>query len=451
MKKIIYILIVFVVFGCAKEEAVPVVVDFEYEVFNNDFSIPVQIVFFNRTVGGEEYIWTFEGGVPSRSTNRSPGVVQYDKKGTYSIELFATNQDGETGTKTIEIQIDAPVVIDFEIENLVDNFSPAVYKVVNRSQGATNFNWTFEGGIPASSTEEDPGDISFNDPGDHIIRLEISNGRENFDLEKTITVAPFVVSDFNSQVAFEDDDFQIPVRIQFENISVSATSYQWSFEGANITTSSEENPEVIFNEVGVHTITLTVTNGKETKVTSKTIEIFPDTNLRVLENIRFGINTAHNTNTVGSFYNIKDREVYTADEISAGNSNSVDLVFFGLNQSFTENFFTSPNKLSETSFIELLNPKQTIFINSQELDNRPGFLPLTTSQFDAMMDDTALNGFIVEETVPGSQPFDNSTTPRIVLFQTQEGTKGAIKIKEYIEDGQNSFVIVDIKVQKQPK
>ena len=64
-------------FGCVQEEAVPVLVDFEYEVFNEDYSIPVQMVFFNRTEGGDDYEWIFEGGTPSRSLDRNPGVIEY--------------------------------------------------------------------------------------------------------------------------------------------------------------------------------------------------------------------------------------------------------------------------------------------------------------------------------------------------------------------------------------
>ncbi len=449
MKKIIYIFsLLLLLMGCAKEQAVPVVVDFEYEVFNEDYSIPVQMVFSNRTVGGEEYEWKFEGGVPSRSVNRNPGVVQFDTKGVYTIELFSTNQDGESDSKKIEIQIDAPVIIDFEVTNLVDTFSPAVYQISNVSSGANSYKWTFEGGIPATSTQENPGEVSFEEPGEHIIRLEIGNGRESYDLEKTITVAPFLVADFEYTVAFEDDDFQIPAKIQFENKSISGTSYQWNFQGASTTLSTEENPEIIFTQTGTKTINLTVSNGKETKTISKQITFFANTNLRELTDIKLGINTANNAG-VGSFYNIKDRLVYTDQEVTSENEPFIDIVFYGLNQSFGENFFTSPNDLSETTFTAFDNPKHTIFINSQELDNRLGFTPITVSQFDSMINDALLESKVIEKTAPGSQAFDDMIVPRIVLFQTQEGKKGAIKIKQYVEDGQNSYVLVDIKVQKE--
>lgn len=451
MIRILYILIISILLtGCTKEVALPVIVDFETDVFNEDYSIPVQIVIINNTEGGDDYEWRFEGGIPSSSVNRNPGVILYEIKGVYNIELTATNRDGSRDTKTIEIQIDDPVIIDFNITNLIDNFSPATYTFQNNASGANSFLWTFEGGTPTTSTNETPGEIVFTEPGEHNITLEISNGRETYNLQKTIIVEPFLISDFDYEIAFQDDDLQIPVLTKFKNTSISATSYQWTFEGANITSSTEENPEVSFIEVGTHKITLTATNGKETKTTIQSIEVFNNTNLRTIENIKLGINTANNEG-IGSFYNITDRLVYLTSEITTDNDNLIDLVFFGFNQNFTENFFTSPDNLSETSFENLQNAKTTLFINSQELDNRTDFTPLTSAQFDAMENDDLLHSKIIEETPSGIQGFDNSVIPRIVLFQTQEGQKGAIKIKEFVTDGQNSYVLLDIKLQKEAR
>nr|WP_231552180.1 hypothetical protein [Capnocytophaga canimorsus] len=47
-------------------------------------------------------------------------------------------------------------------------------------------------------------------------------------------------------------------------------------------------------------------------------------------------------------------------------------------------------------------------------------------------------------------PFNKDLIPRIVLFQTFDGRKGAIKIKEYISEGAQSYLLVDIKIQKIP-
>jgi PKD repeat protein len=449
MNKIIYILITLILLtSCAREEAVPILADFDIDVFEEDFSVPVQVVVHNKTEGAEEYQWEFQGAVPSASVKRSPGVIQYETPGTYTITLTARNRDGSTDSKTIDIQIDAPVVIDFQVAPTIDNFAPARYLITNNSTGATHFSWNFEGGTPATSAKQHPGDIEFSEPGEHTIRLEINNGRETYDMERVITVAPNLIAEYTSQVAFEDDDFQVPVRMQFTNTSVSATSYTWSFQGATPSTSTAADPEVTFTETGTHTVTLTATNGKETKMYSTQVTILENTNLRTYTDISLGINTAHLSNTVGSMYNLVDRKVYTANNITTAIAEQIDLVFFGLNDSFERNRFVSPDILGdETTFLPLTNPKKTIFINSQELCGCTA--SLSVAQFDTMTNDGVLHPLSITETPGGLQDFDNSILPRIVLFQTQEGKKGAIKIKEYVADGQHSYIRVDIKMQKE--
>lgn len=447
MKKIIVVISLLFAFGCAKEEAIPVVVAFDYEVFNDDFSVPVQVVFYNKTEGAEDYEWKFEGGVPSRSVERSPGVIQYNEKGVYTIELIGQNQDGSRDSKTMEIKIDSPVIVDFGVTNLVDTFSPATYTFQNKSSGATAYSWTFEGGTPDSSSEENPGEVTFTTPGEHLITLEVSNGKEKYTKKQTITVAPLLTSIFDYNPSLEDDDFEVPVTIQFENKSVSATTYSWTFENGSITSSTDENPNVTFNTVGSHTVKLITSNGKQTKEFTKNIVVYPNTNLREIKDIKLGINTAHTSNTIGSFYSIVDRKVYTDAEITQEIAGRIDIVFFGLNQTFSRNRFVSPDKLSETTFDLLENAQKTIFINSQELCT--SCPTMSNVEYTNMRDDTPIKDMVIEETSGGLQDFDNGLQPRIVLFQTQDGRKGAIKVKRFVDDGSNSYILIDIKVQKE--
>ena len=48
----------------------------------------------------------------------------------------------------------------------------------------------------------------------------------------------------------------------------------------------------------------------------------------------------------------------------------------------------------------------------------------------------------------GGTNFSNTVIPRIVLFSNQQGKKGAIKIKQFVNDGLQSYILCDIKVQK---
>lgn len=449
MKNLSYILVTLLCLSCSREEALPVSVDFDIDVFNDDFSIPVQVVIINKTKGAEIYQWVFEGAIPATSNDRNPGVIRYEEKGEYTITLYATNEDGSEGEKEIVINIDDPVIIDFSATPQVDNFSPVSVVIENSTTGASEFLWAFEGGNPSLSTQQHPGTIVFSTPGEHTISLQASNGLETDVLEKTITVAPYLEAYFEIDIAFEDDDYQAPVSVKLVNNSVSATSYNWSFTGANIASSSAEEPEIVFNSVGTQTITLTATNGKETKTISKNINILENTNLRIYEDIQLGINSAHTSNSIGAFFSTLTREVYSAAEVNEEVSSSIDIVFFGLNENFSRNRFVSPDGLRDTTFPEIEGAQHTKFINSQELCNCSA--SLSVADFDAMNNDTILQNLTIEETAEGLQDFNSDVIPRIVLFETQDGRKGAIKIKDYVSDGTNSYIVIDIKIQKENK
>jgi len=444
---LLYSLLLYCLLGCAKEEAVPVIADFSIEVVNNDFSVPVQVKITNLTEDADTYNWTFTGANPSSSINRNPGTIVYNEAGNYSIKLEASNQDGEVDSKTIEIPIDAEIVIGFTTGILVDNFPPMEVALTNSTVGADSYNWTFQGGNPSSSTNQHPDNILFNAPGEHAITLEVSNGLETYQSEQTVTVAPHLATNFDYEVAFEDDDFQAPVTLTIVNNSISATSYTWTFTGGTPSTNTDENPTVTFNLPGTYMLELQATNGKETLSTSQSITVVPNTNIRTFQDVQLGINTAHNSNLIGAFFSTTTREVYKKEALTTENGAAIDIAFFGLNQNFTFNKFVSPDEVQTLTFDAIPNATHTKFINSQE--SCGCVASMTVAQFDAITDDTLLDGLTITETTGGLQDFDNTVVPRIVLFETQDGRKGAIKIKDFVVDGVNSYVVVDIKVMKE--
>ncbi len=163
--------------------------------------------------------------------------------------------------------------------------------------------------------------------------------------------------------------------------------------------------------------------------------------------IKFGINSAHNNNQIGAFFSSTTRESYTANEVTDENGHLINIVFSGLNSSFNFNQFISPTIAQNNGFTPIPNAMHTKFINSQEICNCGG---LSAEDFDAMTDDSFLASLIIEESAAGLQSFNQITLPRIVLFETQNGKKGAIKVKGFISDGENSYINTDIKIQKQP-
>ena len=433
--------------ACTQEQVVPVAIDFEIAIVNEDYSVPVTVKVVNKTSGADAYSWTFIGADRETSTDRNPGALVYNNLGEYTIRLEASNKDGSLESKEITFNLDAAVVVAFDTEIQTNNYAPAAVLITNTTTGATAYSWTFEGGIPETSTEEQPGTVVFNEPGDHLITLVVGNGKETHQLEKTITVADGLLAEFDWEVAFQDDDFQIPVTLTMQNNSTGVLTYNWTFTNATPSSSTEENPIVTFTSEGIQTIVLTVSNGKESKTSTKTIALLADTNLRTFSDVKFGINTAHNKNTTGAFYSTTTREIYPKDSLAQIETDVIDLVFFGLGEDFSFNKFVSPDDLSATTFSALPNAQKTLFINSQE--QCACSTTLSVTEFDSMVDDSILNNLTVVETNGGSQHFTNALVPRIVLFTTANGRNGAIKIKEYVQDGQNSYIVTDIKIQKQ--
>jgi PKD repeat protein len=439
------------IMACTQEQAIPVVTDFDVIVIDDDYSTPVKVKIVNKTTGADTYQWTIDGSSSSlATTSKNPGTILYENAGIYTIKLHASNKDGQSEEKEVNVQIYDAVTTEFEIQLIDTSYSPVMVNLINNSQGATFYEWHLEGGSPEFSSEKDPGTVTFAEPGEHLITLKSGNGFEEFSQQKTITVNPLLEVDFDWEVAFDDNDYQVPVTLNLVNATVSAMSYEWTFNNGTPLTSTEENPAVIFNTVGTHTITLQATNGKDTKSLTKAIEIYPNTNLRVFENSMLGINTAHNTDVMGAFFSTSTGVIYSKSEINNTNGATIDLVYFGLEEGFSHNRFIAPDEVTdETTFEAIPNATHTKFINNQELCACSA--SMTTSEFDGMSDDSLLEALTIEETSGGLQHFDNSLLPRIVIFETADGRKGAIKIKEYHQDGQNSYIIVDIKVQKEVK
>lgn len=145
--------------SCTQEQAVPIAIDFEIAIINEDYSIPVTVKVLNKTVGADAYSWSFVGADREDSTDRNPGALVYNNKGDYTIRLDASNKDGSADSKEITFSIDAAVEIAFDAEIQTNNFAPASVLITNNTKGATTYNWTFTGGTPETSTEEQPGTV----------------------------------------------------------------------------------------------------------------------------------------------------------------------------------------------------------------------------------------------------------------------------------------------------
>ncbi|WP_163321013.1 PKD domain-containing protein [Dysgonomonas sp. 520] len=435
---------VFVLTSCYEETQVLVNAEFQATIKGNNHTAPVSVSIENLTTGADFYQWTFEGGIPESSTEQHPGNVTYNKAGTYTIILEAWNNN-ERNSKEYTFSVDSTVYIAFDSEILINDFAPAEVKFTNLTTGASSYEWTFEGGLPASSTEQHPENVIFDVPGEHKITLTVNNGRETFTTSKVINLLPKIDVSFDLEPSFDDYDYEVPFTAALINKTQNGLTYEWQSTGGTIVDKDAESTEIIFNNPGTYTITLQGNNQKETKTFSREITLKANSNLYTLQNVKFGTKKAEES--VGCFYSLAERKILKPSEVNPTNGKEINLAFFGLDAGFSRCYFLSPTDALSSGFASIPDASKTYYVN----DLSQTSLNFTDSDFAAMADDTKLKSLDIKSAGSNSTWFTNVYIPRLVLFETAKGIKGVIRIKAFVSEGDNSYILTDIKVQKEAK
>ncbi|PRY39170.1 PKD repeat protein [Spirosoma oryzae] len=432
--------------ACYREMSIPVKADFSIKATNDNFTPPASIQFTNLTTGADAYQWTFPGGTPGTSTDKTPAPIRYTTAGSYTVKLVVSNVDGEQGTKELTLKIGDKLVPAFQAEVVGNLYPPATINIKNRSLGGDRVVWTFDGGSPATSTDANPS-VTFATPGPHKVSLQLFYGSFAQQKDTTIVVAPDLAPAFTYQLSPEDYDEEAPLTLTTQNQTVGGTSYTWSVEGGTVASPTAKETAITFAKEGTYTIKLDAGNTKKNQSVSRTIVVKPNRNLYTLTDVKLGINAAQKT--IGSFLSTSQNRVFKADEVlTAKDGASIDVVFFGLNPSFTYNRFVSPTDAGNLTFDDIPGAQAVRFVNL--LENCQTCSTITATQFEQMTDDTWLRTLPIPEQGE-TVGFSNKQVPRFVLFQTQQGRKGIIQISRFVEAGESSYVLCSVKVMKETR
>lgn len=430
--------------GCYKEQVLPVKTDFFIEIIDNNYSVPVKVKITDKTTGAETYQWTFGEASPNSSAAKDPGTIQYNTAGTYVIRLEAVNQSGGKDSHEISINLDPPLLVNFTFANEKSWFPEATIAITNTTAGGNTYQWIFEGGNPASSSQQQPDRVVFTTPGEHKISLTAGNGRISAVKEATITVLPDIVNHFQISWAAVDNDMEVPFTVLTKNDCISAVNFNWSFPDAEPLSSTDTAPTATYLSAGTYTIALTASNDKKSVMLSKTITLLPNSNLLKFSDVKLGINTAQNT--IGCYFSSTLGIVLKSSEATGSNGPLIDFAFFGLDHTFNYNLFLSPAHVQEYTFSSIPHAIESQLINKQE--SCACNSAMTSEQFDAMSNDALFHSLAITQTPAGLAHFDKTVLPRVVLFKTADGRKGAIKLKEYKAEGTQSYMMCDVKVTK---
>ena len=197
--------------------------------------------------------WAFASG--SNSTSESPSFL-FKNPGIYTIKLTSSSPCGDF-TKEEKITVLPPPSIN--IAPIPNSCGPVTITpkatVVSCASGSPTYKWTFEGGVPATSTNLDPGPVIFSTPGPKKITLEVTSSCGTTSTEKT-----FIVNEVPIANAGTDEEICNGEEIKLTGSASGGTGtffYEWtstpvsSFPGSNT-----ESPIVKPNQTTVYKLTV---------------------------------------------------------------------------------------------------------------------------------------------------------------------------------------------------
>jgi PKD repeat protein len=131
----------------------------------------------------------------------------------------------------------------------------------------TAWEWTFEGGTPAASTERNPS-VSYAAPGTYRVTLKTTNANG----AHTSSVDDYILVSAEPPLAGFTFDKQ-GLRVDFTNSSQDAARFVWDFGDGSVST--ERNPVHYFVGDGDYTVQLTAYNGCGESLSQSSLSLTP--------------------------------------------------------------------------------------------------------------------------------------------------------------------------------
>jgi len=252
----------------------------------------------DSTPGQISYFWNFDGAAAD-SNLQNPGLIMFNRTGVYKISVYARDAlNKRSNVAVYSVTVGTPslgAAPDGIIVTPTNNVSIMLGETMNFMGSATNagtqnamlnYRWNFDG-VAASSSAQNPGNVTFDKVGVFNVSLTVADSLGATDIApaiRTITVRAHSSSTLPGTGAGNGGGFgnQAPngsISSPFAmvtnvavgspvNFSASAVdvdnnvpiSYRWSF-GAGMADSFVQNPgAIVFNNPGTYSVSLTVTD-----------------------------------------------------------------------------------------------------------------------------------------------------------------------------------------------
>ncbi len=221
--------------------------------------------------------WYFQGATPATSNTQNPTNICYNTPGTYNVTLVAINgfgQDSVVKTSFITVNSCPTPVANFSASDSTICAGDCINFTDLSTNSPTSWKWYFNGGAPATSTSQNPTNICFNTPGTYTISLVATNTNGQDSIVKTSFITVNACNPPTSGIQIFPSGICKGQCITFNDASIGATAWQWTFVGGTPSSSSAQNPgQVCWDTTGTFTVRLIASNTAGSDTTTRTITV----------------------------------------------------------------------------------------------------------------------------------------------------------------------------------
>jgi gliding motility-associated-like protein len=201
----------------------------------------------NQTQGIRwDYQWTLGDGRTLNVT--SPGPIEYEAPGNYSITLVASSAHcSDSATNTIYLKPAPPIA---KFAGVDPGCMPHTINLINNSEYADSYLWEFGDG--SISTTPEPS-YTYYQPGIYRVTLTVkgAGGEASASDTARVYILPNSFFDLAPRHVYVNDE-----PVNFFNLSENADVFEWDFGDGS--TSTELNPKHMYMKEGTYNITLKV-------------------------------------------------------------------------------------------------------------------------------------------------------------------------------------------------
>ena len=221
-----------------------------------------EVTLNNLSLNAASYLWQFGDG--NSSTDKDPAPHTYASPGQYPLSLIVENACG-IDSFTQMISVGGVPLSSFSIDT-AQGCAPLSVQFKDESAGNPNrWEWTFPGGIPSSSAEQNPL-IVYSTPGIYSAELITGNalGSDTILLNDLVEVQALPNAAFDQSISNGST-------VVLSNLSTLAERYEWDFGDGN---GSELNsPSHTYQQSGTYEIRLIAANDCGQDTSFQTVDI----------------------------------------------------------------------------------------------------------------------------------------------------------------------------------